>query len=310
MRSPTSAQMASSTHWPSWSQAPFWCGSPKSPTTIGPSTALDDLGQRDLLRWSGEHVAAAHAPLGAHEAGALEGQEDLLEVRLGEARALRDVAHRRGRGAGVQGEREQRPARVVPTGRHLHRTPTSSRHGGHRTGPTSRLPVRGGYGGCAGRRAAREGCGKGRAWGIIRSSPTTAGRASRTWSRRCSSRERKRLPGSPRPRSRPTRCVLLVLDGLGWDQLAGPARAGPDALRHGRRADRQRRPVHHRHRPHVDRHRASRRASTAWSATGSRSTARCSTSCAGRPRRATPAGASTPTSSSPTRRSAASGRRS
>ena len=30
--SPTSAQTASSTHWPSWSQAPFWWGSPKSPT--------------------------------------------------------------------------------------------------------------------------------------------------------------------------------------------------------------------------------------------------------------------------------------
>ena len=40
MCSPTSAQMASSTHWPSWSQAPFWWGSPKSPTAIGPSTAL------------------------------------------------------------------------------------------------------------------------------------------------------------------------------------------------------------------------------------------------------------------------------
>jgi hypothetical protein len=31
---------ASSTHWPSWSQAPFWWGSPKSPTAMGPSTAL------------------------------------------------------------------------------------------------------------------------------------------------------------------------------------------------------------------------------------------------------------------------------
>ena len=35
----TIAQMDSSTHWPSWSHAPFWWGSPKSPTAIGPSTA-------------------------------------------------------------------------------------------------------------------------------------------------------------------------------------------------------------------------------------------------------------------------------
>ena len=40
MCSPTSAQTASRTHWPSWSQAPLVWGSPKSPATIGPSTAL------------------------------------------------------------------------------------------------------------------------------------------------------------------------------------------------------------------------------------------------------------------------------
>ena len=39
MVSPTSAHTASSTHWPSWSQAPSAWGSPKSPATIGPSTA-------------------------------------------------------------------------------------------------------------------------------------------------------------------------------------------------------------------------------------------------------------------------------
>src|SRR4051812_22798842 len=38
--SPTWAQTARSTHWPSWSQAPFWGGSPKSPAAMGPSTAL------------------------------------------------------------------------------------------------------------------------------------------------------------------------------------------------------------------------------------------------------------------------------
>ena len=96
MCSPTSAHTASSTHWPSWSHAPFWWGSPKSPTTIGPSTALHDLAEGDLGRVAGEHVAAAHPPLGAHQPGALEGEEDLLEVGLGEAGALGDVAHRGG----------------------------------------------------------------------------------------------------------------------------------------------------------------------------------------------------------------------
>src|SRR5205085_2660502 len=40
MSSPTSDHTCRSTHWPSWSHAPFWWGSPKSPTAIGPSTAL------------------------------------------------------------------------------------------------------------------------------------------------------------------------------------------------------------------------------------------------------------------------------
>ena len=57
----------------------------------------DDLGQGDLLGGTGQHVAAAHAPLGADEAGALQGQQDLLEVGLGQAGPLGDVADRRGR---------------------------------------------------------------------------------------------------------------------------------------------------------------------------------------------------------------------
>jgi len=39
-RNATSAHRPRSTHCPSWSHAPFWWGSPKSPATIGPSTAL------------------------------------------------------------------------------------------------------------------------------------------------------------------------------------------------------------------------------------------------------------------------------
>ncbi len=84
----------SSTHWPSWSQAPSWCGWPKSPSVIGPSTADTISDSRISAAGRCEDVAAADAALGAHEPGALERQQDLLEVRLGQAGAFRDVAHR------------------------------------------------------------------------------------------------------------------------------------------------------------------------------------------------------------------------
>ena len=81
-----------------------------------------DLRQPDVLRVAGEHVAAADAALGAHQPGALEGEQDLLEVRLRQAGALGDVAHRRRAvGVGVEGERQQRPAGVVAPGRDAHR---------------------------------------------------------------------------------------------------------------------------------------------------------------------------------------------
>ena len=81
---------------------------------------------------AGQHVAAADAALGAHQPGALEGEQDLLEVRLGQAGALGDVAHRRrSRLVGVQGERQQRPAGVVTSGRDPH---AHLRHGTGRPG--------------------------------------------------------------------------------------------------------------------------------------------------------------------------------
>ena len=49
----------------------------------GPVDRRDDLGQGDLLGGAGQHVAAAHPPLGTHQPGAFEGQEDLLQVGLG-----------------------------------------------------------------------------------------------------------------------------------------------------------------------------------------------------------------------------------
>ena len=86
-----------------------------------------------------------------------------------------------------------------------------------------------------------------------------------------------------------------MLDGLGWEQLAGPRRPWrPTLAAMAGRADHHGRAVHHGHRADLDRHRADARASTASSATASRCGARCSTSCAGRRPRATPAGASRP----------------
>jgi hypothetical protein len=53
----------------------------------------DDLGQRDGFGGSGQHVPAAHAALGAHETHALQAQENLLEVGLGETGAFGEVAN-------------------------------------------------------------------------------------------------------------------------------------------------------------------------------------------------------------------------
>ena len=121
MCSPTTFQMASSTHCPSWSQAPSVWGSPKSPSDDRAVDGAHDLGQRDLRRGTGEDVAAADAALGAHEPGSFEREEDLLQVGLGESGALRDVSDRgRARLVRVQGKRKQGPAGVVTACGHPH----------------------------------------------------------------------------------------------------------------------------------------------------------------------------------------------
>jgi RluA family pseudouridine synthase len=80
-----------------------------------------DVGQADLRRRSGEDVAPTHAALGAHQTGALQREEDLLQVRLGEAGAFGDVPHGGGTaGVGVQRERQQGPARIVTSRGHPH----------------------------------------------------------------------------------------------------------------------------------------------------------------------------------------------
>jgi len=53
----------------------------------------EDFSQVDLGRRASEHITAADASFGSNEAGALEGQQNLLQVRLGEAGALGYVSH-------------------------------------------------------------------------------------------------------------------------------------------------------------------------------------------------------------------------
>ena len=121
MCSPTCSHTPSKMHWPSCSQAPFSCGRPKSPGGDRAVDGSDDLTERDLRRRPCEHVTAAHATFRTNETGSFQGEEDLLEVRLGEPGAVSDVADRsRAELVGVQGQRQKCAARVVTTCRDLH----------------------------------------------------------------------------------------------------------------------------------------------------------------------------------------------
>lgn len=87
----------------------------------------DDFRESDLVWRPTEDVPATYTTLGANEAGTLEGEEDLLEVRLGQSSAFRDVSDRRWpSGVGVQCQREQGPTRIV--------TPRRDPHAQHRRG--------------------------------------------------------------------------------------------------------------------------------------------------------------------------------
>ena len=222
----------------------------------------EDLRERDRLGRAGEHVAAADAALRAHEPRALHREQDLLEVGLGEVRALRDLLHRRGRVGAVERERQQRARGVVASGRHLHPPMRRTSARVRRRGParpvtvppvTTATPVRPDYG--AGRRWRHRP-------GAHRAAPT--------------------VPGCPEPARDAATVVLLVLDGLGLG--AARTHTGP-GCRSSPALDRRRRSPPSRRRPPRRRSRrsppASRRSSTACSGSGCASTARCSTSCAG-----------------------------
>ena len=219
-----------------------------------PVDGADDLAEGDLLRVAGQHVAAADAPLRAHQPGALEGQQDLLEVGLGEAGALGDVAHRRGplwsRAA---------PATAAPGWR--------SRRGS----TPSHAPWYGARASVGWRRPPAR-CGPATRWTSTVTPRTTAARACQRRAGAARAGADAARPGCrpPAVERRPGRAARCSTAWAGSSSrpaghlaptLAAMA-GGP--ITHGG-------PVHHGHRPHLARPRAARPASTAWSATGSTS---------------------------------------
>lgn len=82
-----------------------------------------NFGQPDLAGWSCKHVAATHAAFALHEARALQGEQDLLQIWLGESCSFGDVAHTGWAGGLLmQGQGQQRPTCIVTTGRYAHAT--------------------------------------------------------------------------------------------------------------------------------------------------------------------------------------------
>ncbi len=146
---------------------------------------------------AGEHVAAADAALRAHQPGALHRQQDLLEVRLRQVGALRDLLDR-GRPLGaVQRERQQRPGGVIAARRHPHAPIVASDAAASPAGPTLRRMTS-----SLGRRGAP----------CARRCVDRGHRARRCWATHDAS-------WMPEPARDAESVVLLVLDGLGWNAL-------------------------------------------------------------------------------------------
>ena len=120
----------------------------------------DDLGQRDVLGRPGEHVPAADAPLRPDQTRALHGEEDLFQVRLGEARSLGDLLHRGRPVLAVQRQRQEGTSRVVAPGRDLHAPMVARRRAPPVPLAPHRFermdPVRPDYGGWGGRYQERQ----------------------------------------------------------------------------------------------------------------------------------------------------------
>ena len=65
----------------------------------------NDLRESDIGCVLSGHVAATDTWLRTNEAGTFEGEQDLLKVWLGKYGSFGDLAHRGGRGLGVERER-------------------------------------------------------------------------------------------------------------------------------------------------------------------------------------------------------------
>ncbi len=96
---------------------PVFVGLAKVTRHDWPIDGSDNLTEGQLLGWAGQDVTPANAALTGNDSGALEREQDLFQVGLGESGALRDVSDR-GRATlfFVEGEAEQRTAGVVTSG--------------------------------------------------------------------------------------------------------------------------------------------------------------------------------------------------
>ena len=181
----------------------------KVPHHDGAIYRTHDLGEGDFVGRASQYVAAAHPTFGADQPGALEGEKDLLEVGLGEHGSVRDVSHRGWGAVGVHRERKQRPACVVTTGRHLHPGESTSRYS----------PV----GACGSLAAARQ-------ERNVVDNPVLP-----DYTGACIANIVPALldgavdppPWLPAAALEADQVVLLVLDGLGWDQLQARPHLAP-----------------------------------------------------------------------------------
>jgi hypothetical protein len=81
----------------------------------------NDLAQSDVFGRACEGVPASDTALGLHEPSALQGEQDLFQVRLGESCSFGDVLDgSRTRIVGVQSQRQQGSTGIVASGGHSH----------------------------------------------------------------------------------------------------------------------------------------------------------------------------------------------
>ncbi len=200
----------------------------------------DDLAESDRARGAGENVPPADAALGADETSSFEREQDLLEVRLAEAGALGDVAYRGGGGViAMQRQREQGSAGVVAPRRDTHPDMVGRRAGA--TVCCSAVQAR-----SSDRRAASEAPEQVPLFATPPPAPKDAGApVLPDYGGACLSSLVPALLASldgeepaswlPEPVRGADQVVLLVLDGLGFEQLTANRDVAPAlSAMHGR----------------------------------------------------------------------------